>query len=1101
MRSIRLIPALLLVLAAPSLSAQVARRPFLFKDARGELAQARARGESDVLMAIASMPGQNARVASLIAELGGTVQFRRDNVDYVRARVPLEQVERLVAHPAVHSADLSIVERPRVFGLADRGDETPSRPLLSMPAAAPPDTDTVRENWPPTLSAYPLTNRYSPLGDIRALDFLEDNPTFDGRGVTIAMIDMNPDALAPELQVAKTLDGETVPKISIYQTALDPEEEDDGRWLRMTDMVDVEGETFPYHDTTYTAPRPGTFRIAMFDEARADSLGSTGLDKDYNRDGNPEGSSRLFAVLWDESTNDVWVDTDQDLNFTDENTLGDYSVKPEFGVFGTDDPDTPHRESIAFGVQIDDEKKLVALNPGVAWHASLVVGAALASRGTDGRFDGVAPGARLASVSEGGSTYGQTEAVILALENPDVDLAYLEQSSNVTHNYLLRDGRLVPTVIYARLIERYQKPLVVPTHNFPILGGIDDLVLARGAIGIGGHESKENFFVNHGVRVEHDDNLLITGGYGPMGDGALKPDVISPSNHLSTAQGFEDDENYASMAGLYQMPPGYAIAGGTSTATPTAAGAVALLISAARQAGVRHDAYSIKHAVTRGARWVPHLPAYKQGNGVISVASAWEILQELNAGSEPITITSRAPVKHPYSHLLPTPNEGVGLYEREGWSVGDRGARTVTFTRTSGPGESMTFSLTWAGNDGTFSSPTSVVLPLNQPTPVTIGIAPDTAGVHTAHLTLSHPSVPGHAYRMLAAIASPDRLSASNDFTVESRGRVPRPGMQSFFYEVPQEMSALRIQVRAPERPVALAVMRPDGRGVRGARTSGSAGTETVVIDHPVAGMWEVRLSDIADTRTFDWKQAQKAEPVPPTPATLTVSALAAEVDVIGADGAGMTADTGRGTTTHDVWITNRGAAFTGGATNTPVGSARRERPVIAAREQHMFEVEVLPGATTLLAGVRNVSDLDADLDVYVFDCTGEECRGVRADGDPVGEEWVMVRDPDPGKWKVVVDAAEVPSGNTGYEYLDVVLHPAYGTVSTTDLPQERAKDARWTAKAHAWVAPAAHEEGRAPFVALLIRGEDAGGDPYFVSLVELAQPRASQAWMTTSSR
>ena len=65
-----------------------------------------------------------------------------------------------------------------------------------------------------------------------------------------------------------------------------------------------------------------------------------------NRDGNPEGSSRDFAILWDEATNDVWVDTDQDLSFTDETTLTDYALRPEFGVFGTDDPDTPLRESL-----------------------------------------------------------------------------------------------------------------------------------------------------------------------------------------------------------------------------------------------------------------------------------------------------------------------------------------------------------------------------------------------------------------------------------------------------------------------------------------------------------------------------------------------------------------------------------------------------------------------------------------------------------------------------------------------------------------------------------------------------------------------------------
>ena len=68
MKRVPLYLAITMVVAAPSLSAQVtARRPFLFKDARSEIAAARARGDADVLLVIASMPGANERVARIIA--------------------------------------------------------------------------------------------------------------------------------------------------------------------------------------------------------------------------------------------------------------------------------------------------------------------------------------------------------------------------------------------------------------------------------------------------------------------------------------------------------------------------------------------------------------------------------------------------------------------------------------------------------------------------------------------------------------------------------------------------------------------------------------------------------------------------------------------------------------------------------------------------------------------------------------------------------------------------------------------------------------------------------------------------------------------------
>ena len=66
--------------------------------------------------------------------------------------------------------------------------------------------------------------------------------------------------------------------------------------------------------------------------------------------------------------------------------------------------------------------------------------------------------------------------------------------------------------------------------------------------------------------------------------GAFGADIISPSNYISTARGWEETRPMA--GGLYRLPPGYTIAGGTSTATPTAAGAVALLIPKATLFGV-----------------------------------------------------------------------------------------------------------------------------------------------------------------------------------------------------------------------------------------------------------------------------------------------------------------------------------------------------------------------------------------------------------------------------------------------------------------------------------------------------------------------------------
>lgn len=1082
MRVTRLVAGLLLLLvSATQVSAQAARRPFLFKDARSELAAARARGDKDVLLVIASMPGANANVAKTITSMGGSVQFRSDDVDYIRARLPVDRVDALAAERSVHSLSISV--SPSQQGGGGGGENTITA------------TDTTKKrDWPPPLlSWYPIQNRYDPLADLRALDWRRRNPTFDGRGVTLAMIDMSMDPLLPELQSALTLDGKPVPKIVGYETVVDSEEEPDGRWLPMRDTVSAVNGQLRYKDRTHTAPRDGRFRIDLLDEAVFDSVSRNNMNKDLNRDGNPEGSSRLFAVLWDDRNDDVWVDTDQDGSFANEKTLTDFRVRPEFGVFGKDKPETSVRESVGFAVQIDKAKKQVGLNIGAASHASLVVGAAVASRGERGRFDGVAPGAQLVNVAEGCAAYGQTEAVIQALKNPKVDLAWLEHCSNITRPYTLRDGRLTTTVIYDRLIAKYNKPIMVPTHNYPVLGGTDDIVMARGAIGVGGHESKENFFTNHGVRVQHEDNLLITGGYGPMGNGAFGADIISPSNYISTALGWQETRPIA--GGLYRLPPGYTIAGGTSTATPTASGAVALLISAARQTGIKHDPHRIRHAVISSGRYVPHIPVYKQGSGVVNVEGAWEILQALDK-VELIDIVAKAPVRHSFSHTLPTPHEGVGLYERGGWSAGQTGERTVTFTRTNGPREPMTFALNWTGNEhGTFSGPATVTLPLNKPAPVTVSIAPKEAGAHTAMLTLTHPSIPGFTHRMLTTIVVGQPLNVAGNFTHELKTEVPRPEMRSFFYDVPEGTSALRVDIEQPTREVAVAIVRPDTRTANATRTAagggggrgggaggGGARRATYVVSDPMPGTWEVRLSDLADVNSFDAMQAENHEPVPPTRATLTVSAIAAEL----AAPHTSTSNGSDGGSSDQVAVINRMAAFAGGISGLPLGSARREQATVRHGEQLQYEVDVPAGSASLVVRVNQVADPGADLDVYVIDCTGKECRrNTQTDSDPIGDEIVTVDNPAAGKWKVVVDGANVPSGSTTFNYLDVVFNPTYGAVNTADLPEERKTGTQWSARAQTWLANPI-PQGREPYAAVLLKGQLSGGTTFDLNLLEL---------------
>ncbi|WP_103759636.1 S8 family serine peptidase [Streptomyces sp. SM10] len=80
---------------------------------------------------------------------------------------------------------------------------------------------------------------------------------------------------------------------------------------------------------------------------------------------------------------------------------------------------------------------------------------------------------------------------------------------------------------------------------------------------------------------------------------------------------------------------------GASMASPQAAGAVALLLSAASQSGVKASPAALRTALTSSAGFLDDQPAYAQGAGLISVPAAWKLLRK---NAEPTTYAVKAPV-------------------------------------------------------------------------------------------------------------------------------------------------------------------------------------------------------------------------------------------------------------------------------------------------------------------------------------------------------------------------------------------------------------------------------------------------------------------------
>ena len=277
--------------------------PRLFKDSRQALAIARAQGRKDITLVVATVAGRATAAAADAERLGGVIRHRDDDVGYLRVRVPLDSATRFAESPNVESAAAD-VDASYPFRLTPAPDPLPDDTRgdlgLLQSGEAPPQRPA--DGWPPRPGDYPLRNAYSAVKDIGAAEMLARNPTYDGRGATIAILDGNFDLLLPELQTAYDASGKPLPKVADFLNVSDPRDdaEDTPQWVNMETAVEETGDRATHRGKTFRLPRAGRFRIGLFDERRFnDPANAAYIDQDVDRNGNPPGDDGLFGVLWD----------------------------------------------------------------------------------------------------------------------------------------------------------------------------------------------------------------------------------------------------------------------------------------------------------------------------------------------------------------------------------------------------------------------------------------------------------------------------------------------------------------------------------------------------------------------------------------------------------------------------------------------------------------------------------------------------------------------------------------------------------------------------------------------------------------------------------
>ena len=996
------------------------RRPSLEKSERAILAQAVVEKKSDVGLLIATDCGTTAAIAETIDRLGGSIRYQSDELGYLRARLPTGHAQKVADHSGVVAVDFDN-ERYRWTGDARQEDQprqSESKPASRMPG---PDSSTRPEEG------------HLPLHRMHVPAFFSNHPKFDGRGVVVAVVDTTLDPLLPELQTALDLQGKSIPKFLDFLTALDPRDDASIAWIEMKDRVEAVNGQAVYRGLEYRTPADGVYRIGLLEARAFTRLLSAPPDVSA---ADRDGKKQMLAVLADEGLETVRVDVDGDRDLREERALRNYPVAFDVGLFGTDDPTTPLRESVAFTVQVDAQQEFVAVNVLGDTHATMVASTVAAESYFGGALRGVAPAAQILSVSiadaaASGQPIARPERYIIAAAYPKVDVI---QSASGLHS-LVNDGTRVLDLILDRLIERYRTTFVTSVGNTPpSLNAADSPAGSNHAIGVGAYIPKETWRANLGVDVRRDEYLASYSSRGPSEDGAMNVDVVAPTKAVAGAPRMKTTDNRVTP---YALPAGYMVGGGTSQSSPFVSGAVALLISAAKQNGLPYDPWRLKKALAAGARLIPGYGVHEQGNGLIEVDAAWEALKTMKAN--PVRVDVRAPVNTVLSYRLATPHVGRGLYEREGWRVGQSGTRAMTLTRKTGPSAPIRYNLRWKGGDGTFTAQDSVVLPLNVPVDVNVNIHPTSMGVHSAILELVEPASGEAVFQTLTTIVAAERFDESNQFRVVRPGTADAPDHASFFYYVPPGTAALTLDLEVIRGAAKMQTHGPAGYLSNSAEDTyprakwQRGGQSRRSLAWPEPGVWEVTVE--ADQHLL---QDVASPPSRMVPVEFTLSASIYGVDVTrSTDSAGA------------ISVRNRLAPFTGHAVGSGLASVRRETVTLSSdRRQHIVDLEVPPGTDSLSVRIQQPSDTTADVDLYLFKCDAGACTR-RAHSNRQGSvESVSFANPDAATWKIVIDLARVPtSGRVEVRYVDLMVHSLLGRTHVTDAAKPRPTGASWTAE------------------------------------------------------
>ncbi|MHB9057313.1 MAG: S8 family serine peptidase [Bacillota bacterium] len=1026
------------VTAAPAAKAS-ATAARLSPELRAAIVKATAEGRSSLDVMIVPAPGRSEALVRQLERLGGKVLSAPDGGDYLALSMPVRELAQAASLDGVRALS----------------------PDTKVALTTPSPSDDIRPAETRDLAVSTVRQSLGDNNDAIKVPELRDLTGADGRGVTIAVVDTGIDPTHPDLAMTSTW----------QQKIVD--------WQDFTGEGDVSTSSYasasrgniitPFGSVAIgrIVSKSGRYHYGLFHENDLNPNGEIGRDVNLNG-----VSTDDFPVLVVDSVragvyDTVYVDTNHDYSFADEGPLETYAVGATYARFGD-----PGGQGLPFVVTtIRRDGNQVNLGFDGNGHGTHVAGIAAAAGLYRAGAVGVAPGAKLMALkvldSAGDGSWDSIARALTYAADHGADVVCLSLAT-VNDNSSADSAQ---SQLIAELSLKYDLLIAIAAGNEG--PGVSSALTpgdANEALTVGAYFSPVMWKHLYNLDVPHE-GLPYYSAIGPRRDGSLAPNLVAPGAAVSTVPTW--------LGSAY--PSGYQLREGTSMAAPYAAGAAALLMQSATEAGLSVTARQVKSALEEGARSLGDYQVIEQGHGLIDLPAAWSRLQKMVEDSPKVLAW--------VSENVPSP--AGGIYARDfdpagvGVTLENPGATTVRMN--------LAADAAWVTSDHL-----RLTLPPESQRQVYLNYdLPNRPGLYSSLLRGHGQASQADDLQFLSTVVRPLTFAAGGDWSLRVNGTAEAAHYKRYFVQVPEGATELRLTLSIPSDQSQgylgrawMQINRPDGweltrtdfiglganelaaQGIMGTGTtagppqtpgqtstgvSGEAGALALnpaapaqsaqVISDPQPGVWEVivysspMLSEFGrDTTVFSLDAVLSGFEISPDNWRVNLEA-------------GPPSQVSQDFTVVDHGMTGT-FRFLGYGLSRSYNDIINERAYIKERQSYSQTLPEVPEGMALLrvsAGNPSVPGTDLDLYLYHYDEAKKDWVEFGQSARPdVSDEAIEVVSPPPGQYVVYVEGYG-GVGAAGFD-LQIAEVPDANQMTSSDPGASRDDGADWIATVRATV-------------------------------------------------